>query len=722
MINKIVSMKLLSDLCPGSGDGFAGVVDTDVCFDNLGLPYIPAKRIKGCLRECGLDILSVNDSYTPEFKELFGEAGGFASGTLNISSGKLENYDEITKSADTAERSELAEIFTSIRSRTKMDNGKAAQGTLRTVRVLNKGLVYEFPVSMSEETHDFFELCVKSLRSIGLNRSRGLGEVECSLNDGRKSSGLEFNVTETGDEYSFTYALKLLEPIISAERTGIPQGTESYIFGSAVLGVFASKYIEAKQLNREDAYKDPEFSRIFLNSGVKFTALMPEVDGQIYHPTPAVLRTDKLKKRLFDESFDVYNDNVDEDSSQPICKRLGGFYLTEQDATVKTYNPVKTSFLHHSRPADRSVAHATEESGDLYTYEAIETGQTFAGSIIGGKEDIHALAGLFSDSDTVRIGRSRTAQYGKATLTKSGNLFIRNSLNLKTEDTFRLVAVTPVILENENGINQTDVNLICDILGADYKIIRSVCSETTVSGYYSKWLLPRRQERALAEGSTVVLKYSGSGTTLNIDFIGKRTGEGFGQIRVEAIPEATAFSFPKDTDAAKTEAEKNEIAHERSRSTIPDVKKLRANKSAISRGIEYAEKNFVITGEDDNAPKGSNLSRIISILKLAPTSTKYKESLLEKKPPQVRQTTHYEEFSFLLGEIKQFEQKITALAFVTGKPKQYFKSDAKRLEIENIVGLLNEIGYEYTIYQKYLNAAAQRIKEKRRSIQKGKAG
>ncbi|MDR2940153.1 MAG: hypothetical protein LBV08_07530, partial [Clostridiales bacterium] len=58
-VDKVIRVELISDLCPASGNGFAGVVDTDVCFDGLGLPYIPGKRLKGCLRECGLDILSV---------------------------------------------------------------------------------------------------------------------------------------------------------------------------------------------------------------------------------------------------------------------------------------------------------------------------------------------------------------------------------------------------------------------------------------------------------------------------------------------------------------------------------------------------------------------------------------------------------------------------------------------------------------------------------------
>ena len=42
---------LKSDLCAGSGYSYAGIVDSDVCYDSYGFPYIAARRLKGCLRE-----------------------------------------------------------------------------------------------------------------------------------------------------------------------------------------------------------------------------------------------------------------------------------------------------------------------------------------------------------------------------------------------------------------------------------------------------------------------------------------------------------------------------------------------------------------------------------------------------------------------------------------------------------------------------------------------
>ena len=49
--NGKLKITLKSDLCVGSGYSFAGIIDSDICYDDCGFPYIPAKRIKGCLRE-----------------------------------------------------------------------------------------------------------------------------------------------------------------------------------------------------------------------------------------------------------------------------------------------------------------------------------------------------------------------------------------------------------------------------------------------------------------------------------------------------------------------------------------------------------------------------------------------------------------------------------------------------------------------------------------------
>ena len=51
MMNHKINVKLKSDALIGSGEGFGAIIDTDVVFDEVGIPYIPGRRIKGCLKD-----------------------------------------------------------------------------------------------------------------------------------------------------------------------------------------------------------------------------------------------------------------------------------------------------------------------------------------------------------------------------------------------------------------------------------------------------------------------------------------------------------------------------------------------------------------------------------------------------------------------------------------------------------------------------------------------
>ena len=56
MTDYLMKIRLLSDLCVADGGIYNSSIDTDICYDSYGLPFIPAKRIKGCLRECGIEL------------------------------------------------------------------------------------------------------------------------------------------------------------------------------------------------------------------------------------------------------------------------------------------------------------------------------------------------------------------------------------------------------------------------------------------------------------------------------------------------------------------------------------------------------------------------------------------------------------------------------------------------------------------------------------------
>ncbi|HOJ38397.1 MAG TPA: hypothetical protein PLP99_11030 [Ignavibacteriales bacterium] len=60
----------ISDTLPGSGESFTSYVDVDIVFDEYGIPYLPAKRIRGILRETAeeLDNIISTNNLNPTFK------------------------------------------------------------------------------------------------------------------------------------------------------------------------------------------------------------------------------------------------------------------------------------------------------------------------------------------------------------------------------------------------------------------------------------------------------------------------------------------------------------------------------------------------------------------------------------------------------------------------------------------------------------------------------
>ena len=91
MNKKELKITLKSDLCVGSGYSYAGIVDSDICYDEVGLPYIPGKRLKGCMREAA-ELIGVSEV---EIERLFGTRGADRPNGVFFGNAYIEDYDEI---------------------------------------------------------------------------------------------------------------------------------------------------------------------------------------------------------------------------------------------------------------------------------------------------------------------------------------------------------------------------------------------------------------------------------------------------------------------------------------------------------------------------------------------------------------------------------------------------------------------------------------------------
>lgn len=208
------SLELLSDTLIGSGEGWGATIDTDIVFDDFGLPYIPARRLKGCLRESALEIVEMFEQSGIDFASrdyldtLFGKTGQNEAGALSFSNCYPGDYSLnkqwiewlIAKYPDIFSKGAVLDTFTSIRQQTAINKnedpnssakkGIAEKASLRTSRVLDKGIKFSGSIESSFELEnslfDFLFYATRNLRYMGTNRNRGFGAVRCALTDESK--------------------------------------------------------------------------------------------------------------------------------------------------------------------------------------------------------------------------------------------------------------------------------------------------------------------------------------------------------------------------------------------------------------------------------------------------------------------------------------------------------------------------------------------------------
>ena len=130
-----------------------------------------------------------------QYESVFGKEGNTKS-KLILSSAYIQDYENIVESLKYFHKNELVsqqnvlEQYTSTRTQTAVDleTGVADENSLRTIRVVNKGLVFEAEceLKMNEADRKVVEQAVSLVKHMGVSRTRGLGLVEMKLEDGKK--------------------------------------------------------------------------------------------------------------------------------------------------------------------------------------------------------------------------------------------------------------------------------------------------------------------------------------------------------------------------------------------------------------------------------------------------------------------------------------------------------------------------------------------------------
>ncbi|MBK9094000.1 MAG: hypothetical protein IPM84_14760 [Anaerolineae bacterium] len=195
-------LTLLSDATFGRGDGVAGLVDAEVQHDEVGLPYLGGRTLKGLLgAECA-DLVFALEKARPDQKDrwrtvgdrLFGRSGANLKGEAILRVGparlpddlRLALMEDVQKGRLTP--NDVLEMATALRRQTAMDEwGVPQENTLRTMRVVLRNTAFwaalDFLDEPKPEDLALLAACVKALRRAGTGRNRGRGRLRAELLD-----------------------------------------------------------------------------------------------------------------------------------------------------------------------------------------------------------------------------------------------------------------------------------------------------------------------------------------------------------------------------------------------------------------------------------------------------------------------------------------------------------------------------------------------------------
>lgn len=386
---------------------------------------------------------------------------------------------------------------------------------------------------------------------------------------------------------------------------GHPVGNQSetldYIPGTALRGALAMEYLR----QNPGSENSKEFKSFFLSDAVRFGNLYPCKKASFSKPFPATARTCKQVKGFTSEESKRFREQphgvfdalipflcIEGKGKQGVekCFLKKEIEKTDECSCCKSPLDKITGFYEDSSgyarvtPSKRliertAISEATEsaEFGALYTLEALEEGQKFAGYIDASQEDGKLLIDkLLGQERSLHLGASRRRGLGMITVLDAswGESFLEleplenrlqkfeaklNEFGFP-QDVKRRFALTlysdAIILDDymryQSFIDQTilrrelgvDINKRED--GEDkedeggLKLFRQFASAYIISGWNLKLGLPKEDDFAIRMGSVFVFESDGieESHLLSIlkqvekDGLGERKNEGFGKVIV----------------------------------------------------------------------------------------------------------------------------------------------------------------------------------------------
>lgn len=683
-MRKKLQIELKSDLCAGSGESLGSLIDTDICYDEYGFPYIPSKRLKGLIKEAFIEYMDwkKDESLIKVKEELFGTEDSRDSGNLRIDNAYLKNISSIENDIENIEeqykkylsKQRIVELNTNIRYQTAVDeeSGVAKENSLRSIRVLETGNVFEAFIECDKEVEEkILEKCIKLLTHMGNNRTRGLGEIKCSIIDDKNDNKAKYNedieTLNEEKEYEIELLLKAESNIMVSKQ--LSEVTENYIPGSNIMGSIANKYIKDKKIDNFDNI-DEKFINLFLNGKVIYSnAYITEKDGKLeYYPAPlSYSKVKNMNKVYHNKMIDVNEENIQLSNFGDKFVTLTGENYIKEVLTSENY--------HHQRAKDLSIGHVSEgkDGGTFYQFLSIDQGQYFKTKIIGKGKELNEILKYIKIDEILRVGKSKAAEYGK--LRVVNNLKTEIKETEKTYSKFAVILTSPLILFDENKVQiakdkNTLINKLKETFGIEnLKVTKAFIGYSEESGFNAIWKMPKEQVVSYASGTTIVFE-SESPVKLKEKYIlGERINEGYGQLVIYDLADKKDSSLTfKEYKIESEEKKYSEIQKETRKILNKSIKKV-INEEILIDALNTVEKNY-----NKISINNTTIGRILLMLKESKNYEEFDQNVKsikdDKKLKNIIKIIENKENVFKLDSYKIYEQSLKNVNGVIQKEEQ----------------------------------------------------
>ena len=335
--------------------------------------------------------------------------------------------------------------------------------------------------------------------------------------------------------------------ILSAPgHTSVMTATQDSFSGSVLRGIFAARFIEIAALGKA-AHENDDFMRLFYG-GLRFVDAYPVEPLTQTRAIPLPLSVQRAK-----------DGSAICDLMYGEAPRDGGFKSMRGFAAVcdKGLHPVavqKEIRLHISR-SDLNGGSGKERlagrsmDGGIYNYEAIAQGQSFEGLICGTVEELRLLCGTIgTETFSCCAGRSKYTQYGQCEITVMPAEDIPLP-PIPTEERFCLRCETPFLPHRAvPGDARSMLDEVVAALnagtGGGFLLAeeqRSIYAQAEdIDNFVGTWGMRRPRETALGAGTVFAVRKTGGWQPGDMEAVnavlcsgvGRRTEEGFGQLRI----------------------------------------------------------------------------------------------------------------------------------------------------------------------------------------------